>query len=365
MAYEAPMTTLRYINLDIIEELFEENFAVTASSGTSWVVEFTSGEYAGYKLTLTGEGFGGLGALPITGTINSLSLFDGPTARIDVTGLSLPALKLVALADLEDAEEHDEDDGDQDDDYVLGGDSDDDIDGGLGDDDLDGGEGNDDLDGGDGDDDLDGGAGDDTLTGGAGEDLVNYANAQGSITINLAKGWAKGHGQDILSSIEDILGSDFADTLFGSNAANDLDGGAGEDRLSGGKGKDDLDGGVGDDILEGGAGKDFLSGGAGRDKFVFKTLLDSKVTASGRDVITDFQRGDKIDLSAIDANSTLKGNQKFKFVKDFTGLAGEVQWDKAATGFTISGDINGDSRADFSVQVNTSLKKINSFDFVL
>ena len=51
------------------------------------------------------------------------------------------------------------------------------------------------------------------------------------------------------------------------------------------------------------------AGGAANDNFVFKTLQDSLVAAP--DLIGDFAVGDKINLSAIDANTSLAGDQAF------------------------------------------------------
>ena len=52
------------------------------------------------------------------------------------------------------------------------------------------------------------------------------------------------------------------------------------------------------------------------DTFIFTKLNDSGTDASTRDVITDFQGGgqDLIDLSAIDANGGLAGDQAFSFI---------------------------------------------------
>jgi hypothetical protein len=44
---------------------------------------------------------------------------------------------------------------------------------------------------------------------------------------------------------------------------------------------------------------------------VFKAFSDSGKVATTRDVIADFTHGDRIDLSAMDANSHSSGNQRF------------------------------------------------------
>ena len=84
-----------------------------------------------------------------------------------------------------------------------------------------------------------------------------------------------------------------------------------------------------------------------------------------RDVILDFRHGDKVDLSSIDARTQASGNQSFRIVSDFTGSAGQLTWDKSGSGFLVSGDVNGDGNADFSIQVNTTLSVLRSYDFKL
>ncbi|MEK1933713.1 MAG: calcium-binding protein, partial [Pararhizobium sp.] len=127
--------------------------------------------------------------------------------------------------------------------------------------------GNDVLNGKDGDDGLVGGAGADKLIGGSGNDLAVYVFATAGVLADLADasvnlGDAKG---DTFSSIEGIIGSDYADFLYGDTAANVLFGGAGSDLLDGGSGDDALIGGSGDDVMEGGAGTDRFFGETGGD----------------------------------------------------------------------------------------------------
>ena len=84
-----------------------------------------------------------------------------------------------------------------------------------------------------------GGFGDDTINGGEGSDTADYAEANNVVTVDLTQGSASGgSGNDRLSSVENVTGSAFGDTLKGSSSANRLDGGAGADRLEGGGGAD-------------------------------------------------------------------------------------------------------------------------------
>ena len=255
-------------------------------------------------------------------------------------------------------------------DTIIGGRDNDDFSGGAGNDKLDGGDGNDHLKGDAGDDTLIGGRGADVLDGGAGNDTASYATATAGVTASLATPAinTRDASGDTYISIETLTGRAFDDRLIGDGAANILNGGAGNDRLEGGAGNDILRGDAGADRLEGGLGRDILTGGAGADSFVFTRLADSTPAAAGRDVITDFTRsqGDRIDLSAIDANTTLAGNQAFAFIGSdrFSKTAGELRIHQTATSTLVQADVDGDGRADFAIQIDRPIALIAG-DFIL
>ncbi|WP_212436259.1 beta strand repeat-containing protein [Bradyrhizobium liaoningense] len=111
-----------------------------------------------------------------------------------------------------------------------------------------------------GNDTIIGGLGADTLDGGThtvGGDTVSYQNSSAGVTVDLTLvGVAQTSGGDAsgdkLSNFENVIGSNFADTITGDGNANTLIGLGGNDMLNGGGG---------DDILIGGAGADTLNGG--------------------------------------------------------------------------------------------------------
>nr|WP_042251467.1 type I secretion C-terminal target domain-containing protein [Paracoccus sp. PAMC 22219] len=111
-----------------------------------------------------------------------------------------------------------------------------------------------------------------------------------------------------------------------------------------------------------------MVGGLGADQFVFASRLESGAGPAGRDVITDFNRaqGDKIDLGAIDANLRLAGNQAFAFVgtDGFSGSAGELRYLQANGATLIFADLDGDRRADFSIELSRQMT-LNENDFFL
>lgn len=156
------------------------------------------------------------------------------------------------------------------------------------------------------------------------------------------------------------------DTLNGTAGNDELSGGDGKDKLLGKGGNDVLDGGAGNDVLNGGPGADSLSGGEGADRFQYGAIGDSTPGTLYHDAIADFVAGsDKIDLSAIDANPVVSGNQAFKFVTgEFTGAAGQVRYDAAAD--LVLADVNGDGMTDLEIALlGVQLPALGASDFIL
>lgn len=128
-----------------------------------------------------------------------------------------------------------------------------------------GGAGNDEIYGRGGDDYMVGGTGDDLLDGGYGWDTVDYSDATSAIVMRWRIVKSDSEGRDTLRSVENVIGTNFADIMYGTVNADTLGGGAGADELDGEKGDDVLYGAWGDDTLRGGYGSDQLFGGAGWD----------------------------------------------------------------------------------------------------
>lgn len=98
---------------------------------------------------------------------------------------------------------------------------------------------------------LVGGAGEDRLTGGAGIDTADYSTSSAAVNAVLGGAGVGGDAAgDVLTEIENLVGSGFDDVLAGDGAMNMLSGGAGDDRLVGNGGADRLDGGVGVDVAD-------------------------------------------------------------------------------------------------------------------
>ncbi len=193
-----------------------------------------------------------------------------------------------------------------DDDKMYGGAGDDKMWGNSGNDKMDGGDGNDLISGGKGNEVISDGAGDDTVLGNSGDDVfiagegndsydggsgfdtIDYSGAKNGMSINLNAHVASGFGSDTTKGIEKVIGSNFNDTIDGSKEANILIGG------------------LGNDTLRGRGGADTLTGGKGNDVFVWA----KKDVLSGVDHITDFAKGDRLNLHDL-----LKG-QKYSNIAD-------------------------------------------------
>ncbi|MGF6232291.1 Ca2+-binding RTX toxin-like protein [Inquilinus ginsengisoli] len=119
-------------------------------------------------------------------------------------------------------------------------------------------------------------------------------------------------------------------------------------------------------MLTGGGGGDLLKGGAGNDSFVYTALSDSTVSGAGKDTIADFSTGDRIDLSAIDADGNpSNGDTAFSFgTGDYTRHAGELRMVTYGQVQVVYVDVNGDKVSDFAINV-TADHALTASDFLL
>jgi Ca2+-binding RTX toxin-like protein len=258
---------------------------------------------------------------------------------------------------------------------------------------LDGGNGNDNLNGWGGNDFIVGGRGADQLWGGSGIDTLSYEKSDAGVFVNLHGGVANGgdaQGDYLGYDFEIFEGTAYRDVVSGNAMDNQLYLGGGNDTASGYQGDDDIKGGTGDDfimgdegddylfgqdgndILLGGSGDDRLTGGPGNDKMTGGDGADRfgflQVDLGGVDTIVDFSRfqGDTINLVNIDADAGKGGNQAFNFIGTgaFTHHAGELHYVNDGFQTTLSGDVNGDAVADFTIILTGAPGLINT-DFML
>jgi len=230
--------------------------------------------------------------------------------------------------------------GRQGDDTLSGGDGDDMLEGGAGQDDLFGGVGDDDLFGlldndmlygGVGNDRLFGGLGADVMDGGLGIDTASYGASTEGVKVDLAANTASdGEAEgDSFVSIENLVGSAYADELIGNDLANDLQGRDGDDLIKGGAGADALLGEGGNDVLHGGDGADSLSAGTGDDYVYGEAGEDTLSGGAGNDRLY----GDFGSATGAEGDDTLYGGDGDDYLRGDAGgdiLDGGAGYDKAS-----------------------------------
>jgi len=207
-------------------------------------------------------------------------------------------------------------------------------------------------------DDLKGGWGVDALLGGAGNDTLNGAK-DGSIDI--LKGgkdndtyivnetekiieWKNSGIDTVVSSISQVLSQYVENLTLTAGADINAVGNAENNTLWGNDHKNKL---------VGRGGVDKLVGGLGADVFVFESVNDSGTGLGNRDIIQDFQWGDKIDLSKIDAkHSSLFWDNSFDFIgKKAFSSEGQLRYFSTNTGLVIAGNTDSDLQAEFQIEL--------------
>jgi len=269
------------------------------------------------------------------------------------------------------------------------------------------GRGNDLIETGSESDTIDGGAGADTLAGGDGSDLY-YLDSAGDVIIERASaGGYDGAYSSVSTTVSAhveftyltgsairLIGTEFGEGLNGNANNNLLWGGAGDDtlvgdlgndELSGGDGNDSLNGGSGTDTLIGGLGNDDSGGGLGADVYRFRSAAESfgslpnAPLERGHFDHLGFSHadGDVIDLSQIDANTNVAGNQAFVWIGDagFHHVAGELHQSSYIIDINgsdddveirmIEADIDGDGVADMRIGFDETMYSFIASDFLL
>jgi serralysin len=191
-----------------------------------------------------------------------------------------------------------------------------------------------------------------TLWDGGGVDTYDLSNYSGGVQIDLRPGrWTTlletqranlGDGNDAPGHVANAL-------LFNGDTRSLIE---------------NAIGGTGPDRIIANEAANSLTGGGGSDRFQWVSAGDSGPARP--DTILDFAQGqDKIDLSAIDANSITSADESFAFIgtEAFTGRSGEVRYSTQSGDVHVFADLNGDRVADLEIVV-ADLSSLSGADFV-
>ena len=202
--------------------------------------------------------------------------------------------------------------------------------------------GNDTIDGGGGDDELIGGNGNDTFISGSGADDMNGGSGAGdtadysgsgsgvdvgvdNAAVNIG-GDAQG---DSLLGIENLIGTNFDDTLTGNTTRNNIQGGTGDDTISSSSNVDTVNGGAGDDLIIGGRGADILDGGT-------NTAAGDTVSYSNSDLRVTVD----LDTGGGTGSATGSGHGTGDVLTNFENIFGS-RFNDSLTGDSGNNEING------------------------
>lgn len=255
--------------------------------------------------------------------------------------------------------------------------------------------------------------GNDILTGtSSNNDTVTYVSATAPVTVSLDIAGQQntiGAGLDTLTSIENLIGSAFGDSLTGSAANNILDGRAGNDILRGWSGADTMIGGLGNDTyfvenagdivteklnqgidtvssrltytlpvnvenmiltdtavvngtgnslnnvitgnnaanqLNGDAGNDMLNGGAGNDTLIGWSGADTMVGGSGDDTYFVENAGDVVTEKPGEGNDTVSSRLTYTLSANVENLTLTGSAAVNGTGNGLANAITGNSAAN-------------------
>jgi Ca2+-binding RTX toxin-like protein len=254
--------------------------------------------------------------------------------------------------------------------------------------------GNDMLFGGSGNDTLDGGTGADTLVGGLGTDTADYSLSAAGVTVNLLTGVGSGGDAqgDMLTGIENIIGSAHDDVLAGDGGANVFAGGSGNDvyfvdnigdqvNENAGAGLDtiystthfrlpanvetlvlqggaDLQaygnglsnsvyGNAGSNLLDGGAGADAMFGGAGNDVYFVDNAGDAVIenAGEGADAVfssAHFRLSANVETLVMQGSADLQGYGN-DLANALFGNSGNNLLDGGAGADTMTGGVGNDT----------------------
>lgn len=177
----------------------------------------------------------------------------------------------------------------------------------------------------------------DIYDGGLGSDTLDLSRTTADAVIDLSSGKAASSdiGEVKLTDIENVVGGSGADVFIANNEIN------------------------------------LFIGGPGADRFVFTQIEAISDRASHRDRISDFSVGDRVDLSQIDANIAIDGEQDFILLSSRQEVSGAAQlyyfheYFEQIERTILSGYVDDDGEVDFELEFDGCYEfTSNDFDGV-
>jgi Ca2+-binding RTX toxin-like protein len=196
-----------------------------------------------------------------------------------------------------------------------------------------------------------GGGGDNLIDGGGGVNTLDYSHEFGSVYVDLSMGTATNgeSGTDTFSNIQNVIGSQYDDTIIGDSNDNVISGHGGNDYLDGGAGVNTIDyshdpSGVTVDLF---SGYDSNYGGSAmllNFQTVIGTHYDDVISGDGSTTTISYETalsGVTVDLSA--GTATGDGNDTLAFIPNVTGSS----FDDSITGDSNDNILYGNGGNDY------------------
>ena len=195
------------------------------------------------------------------------------------------------------------------------------------------------------------GDGSDTLIGGGGVDTYDLSATTAAATITLGNASSAQIGTDILSGIENIIGSQGSDSIVFDGGVNVIDGQGGADIINAGGGADTILGGAGNDtiVYVTGDGADTIDGGADNDTLAITGTgaANNLAVVFNGSRLTNVAGGTIVNVENVTAD-LLGGTDTLSYATSTAGVNVDLQLGTASGFISIAGieNVTGGAGSD-------------------